>query len=190
MLDACGDLTIGALTDVEAQTVEACEAFLPAVLQVLRDRGHHALSATVSTAEDQWTAVACDYSDGSTDGSTDGYVIRTYGPFGGFEETWNEDPRRRVRRHNSVDQFLRYLHNARRKPLLNHLDTTTAYRELFRDEYRATCAVAVDGWWQTRMAGGHTFESAQMLLALALPTHLHPHLTYTDGTPTLTWSST
>lgn len=170
------DLSLDALTGAESHTVASYESFLHAVVQTLRARGHHAFAATVDTAKGQWTAVACD--------STDGYVIRTYGPYGGNDESWNEEPVH-ISRHNAVERFLRYLRHAPPKPLLAHLDTTAAYRELFAEEYRATCAVAVDGWWQARMSEGHTPESAHTLLALALPTHLQPRLTYASGTPTI-----
>lgn len=173
--DACRDLTIGALTDAESQTAATHDSFLPAVMQTLLDRGHHALTSTLDTPDGSWTAVTCNTSDG--------YVVRTYGPYSGFNEQWNEEPVH-ISRHNAVEKFLRYLRNAPRKPLLDHLDTTTAYRELFADEYRATCAVVVAGWWQARMSEGHTPESAQMLLALAVPPVVSRHLTFpTDGSP-------
>lgn len=172
------DLSLDALTQAESQTVASHESFLPAVVQTLRDRGHHAIATTVDTAKGQWTAVACD----TTNGGPGGYVIRTYGPYGGYNETWHEEPVH-ISRHNAVERFLRYLRHAPRKPLLGHLDVTAAYRELFVEEYRATCAVVVDGWWQARLSEGHTTESARMILALALPAHLQPRLVYIDGTP-------
>lgn len=173
--DTC-DRTIGALTSAESQTVATSESFLHAMLQTLRDRGHHVVTATVETSEDAYTAVACD--------STDGYAIRTYGRYSGNDESWHEAPVH-ISRHNAVERFLRYLRHAKHKPLLDHLDVDAAYRSLFAGEYRATCAVAIDGWWQARIREGHTPESARMLLTLALPTHLQPLLTYDRGAPTV-----
>lgn len=173
--DTC-DRTIGALTSGESQAVATSESFLHAVVQTLRDRGHHVITTTVDTAEGTCVAVACD--------SIDGYAIRTYGRYSGNDESWHEAPVH-ISRHNAVEKFLRYLRHAKHKPLLDHLDVDTAYRTLFKHEYRATCAVAIDGWWEARMSEGHTPESARMLLALALPAHLQPRLIYTNGAPTI-----
>jgi hypothetical protein len=180
-----GDLTLGALTDAESQALLAYRSCVQAVVHTLRGRGHHVVVTTVNTPElgrartattpGLWTAVVCD--------SVDGYVARAYGPSINHDQTWHEEPLH-ISRHNAVEQFLRHLRQAHAKPLVEHLDANIAYRELFADEYRAICAAVVDYWWLARMAEGHTFESAQMLLALTLPTHLQRFITYDRGIPT------
>lgn len=183
--DLTADLRLGALTSAESQAVVSYGSCMQAVVHTLLKRGHRVVVTAVNTPEvgrartattaGLWTVVVCD--------TVNGYVARAYGPTINLDQTWHDEPVH-VSRHNVVERYLRYLRQAPTKTLLDHLDANIAYRELFADEYRAISAAVVEYWWLARIAEGHTFETAQMLLTLTLPTHLQRMVTYHRGIPT------